>query len=44
VLAFRHNAGRMGGKALVDGKVACEATLSCLIVDRNRAKAAAKEL
>jgi 3-hydroxyacyl-[acyl-carrier-protein] dehydratase len=38
VLAFRHNAGRMGGKALVDGKVACEATLSCLIVDRNRGK------
>lgn len=40
VLAFRHNAGRMGGKALVDGKVACEATLSCQIVDRNRGKAA----
>ena len=44
VLAFRHNAGRMGGKALVDGKVACEATLSCLIVDRNRGKTAVKEL
>ena len=44
VLAFRHNAGRMGGRALVDGKVACEATLSCQIVDRNRGKVPAKEL
>jgi 3-hydroxyacyl-[acyl-carrier-protein] dehydratase len=38
VLAFRHNAGRMGGRALVDGKLACEATLSCQIVDRARGK------
>jgi len=44
VRAFRHNAGRMGGKALVDGKVVCEATLSCQIVDRNRGKAVPKEL
>jgi len=36
VLAFRHNAGRMGGRALVEGKLACEATVSCQIVDRGR--------
>ena len=43
VLAFRRIAGRMGGKAYVDGKVVCEATLSCQIVDRNRVQANAQE-
>lgn len=35
-LSMRSRAGRMGGKALVDGKVACEATLTCQIVPRSR--------
>jgi 3-hydroxyacyl-[acyl-carrier-protein] dehydratase len=43
VLAFRRTAGRMGGKAFVNGKLACEATVSCQIVDRARAKATATE-
>lgn len=34
VLAFRSRAGRMEGKAYVDGKLACEATLTCQIVPR----------
>ena len=34
VLSFRTRAGRMAGKAYVDGKVACEATLTCMIVPR----------
>ncbi len=34
VLSFRTRAGRMAGKALIDGKVACEATLTCMIVPR----------
>jgi len=37
VLAFRHGrAGRIEGKAWVDGKVACEATLTCQVVPRMR--------
>jgi 3-hydroxyacyl-[acyl-carrier-protein] dehydratase len=36
VLAFRRNAGRMAGKAFVDGKLVCEATISCVLVDRAR--------
>jgi 3-hydroxyacyl-[acyl-carrier-protein] dehydratase len=36
VLAFRSRAGRMAGKAYVDGKLACEATLTCAIVTRER--------
>jgi 3-hydroxyacyl-[acyl-carrier-protein] dehydratase len=43
VLAFRRIAGRMGGKAFVDGKLACEATVSCQIVDRALGKAVAKD-
>jgi len=35
VLRFRTRAGRMAGKAYVDGKVACEATLTCMIVPRS---------
>lgn len=34
VLSFRTRAGRMAGKATIDGKVACEATLTCMIVPR----------
>lgn len=36
VLAFRSRAGRIQGKALVDGKLACEATLTCQVVTRER--------
>ena len=35
VLAFRTRAGRIEGKAYVDGKLACEATLTCQVVPRN---------
>jgi 3-hydroxyacyl-[acyl-carrier-protein] dehydratase len=40
VISFRSRAGKMQGRALVDGKLVCEATLSCLLVPRNREKAA----
>ena len=45
VLSFRSRAGRMAGRAYVDGKVACEATLTCMIVPRaaETAKAEAGE-
>ena len=36
VLAFRSRAGRIAGRALVDGKLACEATLTCAVVTRER--------
>jgi 3-hydroxyacyl-[acyl-carrier-protein] dehydratase len=36
VLSFRTRAGRMEGRALVDGKVACQATLTCQVVTRER--------
>ena len=36
VLAFRSRAGRIHGRALVDGKLACEATLTCQVVTRQR--------
>jgi 3-hydroxyacyl-[acyl-carrier-protein] dehydratase len=36
VLSFRSRAGRMQGKAFVDGKLVCEATLTCAIVTRER--------
>jgi len=35
VLSFRTRAGRMAGKAYVDGKMTCEATLTCMIVPRS---------
>ncbi len=35
VLAFRTRAGRIEGKATVDGKLACEATLTCQVVPRS---------
>ena len=40
VLSFRPRAGRMEGKAYVDGKLVCEATLTCAVVPRQRASAA----
>jgi 3-hydroxyacyl-[acyl-carrier-protein] dehydratase len=41
VLSFRPRAGRMEGKAYVDGKLACEATLTCAVVPRQRRTAEA---
>lgn len=34
VLAWRSNAAKMQGRATVDGKLACEATVTCQVVDR----------
>lgn len=34
VLSFRPRAGRIQGRATVDGKLACEATLTCQVVPR----------
>ena len=34
VLSFRPRQGRMEGKAYIDGKLACEATLTCAVVPR----------
>jgi 3-hydroxyacyl-[acyl-carrier-protein] dehydratase len=36
VLSFRPRQGRMEGKAYIDGKLACEATLTCAVVPRPR--------
>jgi 3-hydroxyacyl-[acyl-carrier-protein] dehydratase len=36
VLAFKSRVGRMEAKALVDGKVACQAILTCAVVPRVR--------
>jgi 3-hydroxyacyl-[acyl-carrier-protein] dehydratase len=36
VLAFKSRIGRMEAKAFVDGKLACQATLTCAIVPRVR--------
>ena len=38
VLSFRPRAGRIEGRAFVDGKLACEATLTCQVVPRSREK------
>ena len=35
VKAWRITAARLEGKAYVDGKVACEATVTCRLVPRN---------
>jgi 3-hydroxyacyl-[acyl-carrier-protein] dehydratase len=43
VLSFRTRAGRIEGRALVDGKMACEATLTCQVVPRSREKSAPPE-
>src|ERR1700755_2770745 len=40
VLAFRGTAGRLQGKAYVDGKVACEAVVTCRLLQRPTAAAA----
>ena len=34
VLAFRRNVGRMQGSAHVGDQLACEAELSCIVIDR----------
>jgi 3-hydroxyacyl-[acyl-carrier-protein] dehydratase len=36
VLSFRTRAGKIHGRATVDGKLACEATLMCAVVPRER--------
>jgi 3-hydroxyacyl-[acyl-carrier-protein] dehydratase len=41
VLSFRPRQGRMEGRAYVDGKLACEATLTCAVVPRQRKASAA---
>ena len=41
VLAFKSRMGRMEAKALVDGKLACQATLTCQIVPKVREAAPA---
>ena len=41
VLSFRPRAGRIQGRATVDGKLACEATLTCQVVPRGRTATAA---
>ena len=44
VVSFRPRAGKMAGKAFIDGKLACEATLTCMIVPRpSDSKTAASE-
>jgi 3-hydroxyacyl-[acyl-carrier-protein] dehydratase len=43
VLSFRTRAGRIEGKAYVDGKLACEATLTCQVVPRGREPRAGHE-
>jgi 3-hydroxyacyl-[acyl-carrier-protein] dehydratase len=40
VLSFRPRAGRIQGRATVDGKLACEATLTCAVVTRERERRA----
>ena len=42
VLAFRSRMGRMEARATVDGKLACEATLTCQVVPRMREARAAE--
>jgi 3-hydroxyacyl-[acyl-carrier-protein] dehydratase len=36
VLSMKMRAGRIEGKAFVDGKLACQATLTCAVVSRER--------
>jgi 3-hydroxyacyl-[acyl-carrier-protein] dehydratase len=43
VLSFRPRAGKMEGKAYVDGKLACEATLTCAVVPRQSSAASSPE-
>jgi 3-hydroxyacyl-[acyl-carrier-protein] dehydratase len=44
VLSFRPRAGRILGRATVDGKLACEATLTCQVVPRVREAKPAADL
>ena len=44
VLSFRPRAGRMEGKAFIDGKLACEATLTCAVVPRQMKKTPSAEV
>ncbi|HUX44291.1 MAG TPA: 3-hydroxyacyl-ACP dehydratase FabZ [Terracidiphilus sp.] len=43
VLSMRTRAGRIHGRAMVDGKLACEATLTCQVVPRVREQRAQSE-
>ena len=43
VLSFRLRAGRIEGRAFVDGKLACEATLTCRVIPRAREAGPAAE-
>ena len=43
VRAWRKTAARLEGKAYVDGKVVCEATVTCRLVPRNAGAGAAEE-
>jgi 3-hydroxyacyl-[acyl-carrier-protein] dehydratase len=40
VLSFRSRAGKIQGRATVEGKLACEATLTCAVVTRERERKA----
>jgi 3-hydroxyacyl-[acyl-carrier-protein] dehydratase len=40
VLSLRTRAGKIHGRATVDGKLACEATLMCAVVTRERERRA----
>jgi 3-hydroxyacyl-[acyl-carrier-protein] dehydratase len=40
VLSFRTRAGKIQGRATVDGKLSCEATLTCAVVTRERERRA----
>ncbi len=42
VVSFRPRAGKIEGRAYVDGKLACEATLTCQVVPRMRETKAAE--
>lgn len=41
VLAFRKTAGRLEGKAYVDGKLACEGVVTCRLLSRSGAQSTA---
>jgi 3-hydroxyacyl-[acyl-carrier-protein] dehydratase len=42
VVSFRTRAGKMAGRAYIDGKLACEATLTCMVVPRKAETGAAE--
>ena len=43
VVSFRPRAGKMEGKAYIDGKLGCEATLTCMIVPRRQEPASPQQ-